>query len=214
MWSDQEQLERLITRHLDGQLTADEELAFQRALLRDPAARALMDEYRELDEAAATALANVLPADAGSDLPFDPVELAQQHRPTARHRHHYRRAWWLVPGALAACLAGLVLLYPPDAALDQQPAQPVPAWQVAENVAPVEATPGLTQLPSDYRNTDPGVRQASTAGAPRRVLRDTDREWIGIEGDDGNLYWIEVDRTRTLRGQRVDHGVRQLGGGI
>jgi len=30
------------------------------------------------------------------------------------------------------------------------------------------------------------------------IHRNTDREIIGVVGDDGNLYWIEVERTRTV----------------
>ena len=32
-----------------------------------------------------------------------------------------------------------------------------------------------------------------------RMRSDTGREVIGVVGEDGNLYWIEVDRTRTIR---------------
>jgi hypothetical protein len=32
-----------------------------------------------------------------------------------------------------------------------------------------------------------------------RVRRHTGRDVLGVVGDDGNIYWIEVDRTRTVR---------------
>ncbi len=42
------------------------------------------------------------------------------------------------------------------------------------------------------------MQNASTP-LPMRVQRDRGRETIGVLGEDGNIYWIEVDRTRTVR---------------
>ena len=55
-------IERLIVRHLDGALSADEELELNRAILRDPDAHRLLEEYRRIDEFSAAVLDQVLPA--------------------------------------------------------------------------------------------------------------------------------------------------------
>lgn len=51
-----ERIERLIVRQLDGEITPVEESELRRELLRTPQARALRDEYREIDRLAAGVL--------------------------------------------------------------------------------------------------------------------------------------------------------------
>ena len=50
---------------------------------------------------------------------------------------------------------------------------------------------------------DPGnevMRNVGHQPVPRqRIDRNTAREVFGIIGDNGELYWIEVDRIRTIR---------------
>ena len=47
-----EHIERLISRQLDGELSADQELELNQALIGSSAARALMEEYEKNDLAA------------------------------------------------------------------------------------------------------------------------------------------------------------------
>ncbi|MGI0149747.1 MAG: hypothetical protein ACREDF_09495, partial [Thermoplasmata archaeon] len=62
--------------------------------------------------------------------------------------------------------------------------------------------PVMTQAP-DRPSVGGPIRRASvnpdllrTVGTTRRS---TGRDLLGIVGDDGNVYFIEVDRTRTVR---------------
>ena len=173
-------LERLIVRQLDGELNEDEQLELNRQLIRDPEAQQLMNDYRHVDGLATRAIGRVL----GEGRPaFDPDALTQASRlPPPRHIH---RGWWLVPGAIAAALLALAIPRPtftttkvPGAAVvDRKPTAPLPI------VVP------------QADNRDDLLR---TVGMPR-IRRDTGREVFGVVGDDGNLYWIEVDRTWTVR---------------
>jgi hypothetical protein len=45
------------------------------------------------------------------------------------------------------------------------------------------------------------------------IFRDTDRELIGVIGEDGRTYWLQVDRTRTFR-DWDSPAVRLTGGGF
>jgi len=205
--NDPEQLELLITRHLDGRLSAEEELEFQRLLIRMPQARRTLEAYQQLDATAGAALHAALPA---SEPSFDPVELAQRQRSTAAHRH-YHRAWWLLPAAVAACLLLAVTTQTfwdaenlngtsPDLLVQGSDTRPTPV-----KVLPVQAEPGRL-------DSRPNVIPATAA--PRRTLRHTDRQLIGIEGEDGQIYWLELDQTRTLRGQSARGNTRLASGGI
>ena len=37
---------------------------------------------------------------------------------------------------------------------------------------------------------------------PRKIKKRTDREYIAVLGEDGQVYWLEVDRTRTIKGPK------------
>ena len=47
------------------------------------------------------------------------------------------------------------------------------------------------------------MRDVSTSPFGQRIKRDTGREVFGVVGDDGNVYWIQVDRIRTMRRPRL-----------
>ena len=185
-------LERLIVRQLDGELDEDERLELNRQLIRDPEAQQLMDDYRRIDGLATRAIGGVL----GEGQPaFDPAALTQASRLPQPRRIH--RGWWLVPGAIAAALLALAIPRPtfttPQApgptVVDRKPTAPLPI------VAP---------------QADNRENLMHTVGMPR-IQRDTGREVFGVVGDDGNLYWIEVDRTRTVRQPARRFGVPGTG---
>lgn len=46
------------------------------------------------------------------------------------------------------------------------------------------------------------MRNVGTSGP--KTWRDTGRETFGVVGDDGNIYWIGVDRTRTAKLNRSE----------
>jgi hypothetical protein len=62
----EEELERRIVRHLDGELSASEQTELYRMVLRDPALHRTLDAYTEHDRVAAEALRRVCGGDAGT----------------------------------------------------------------------------------------------------------------------------------------------------
>ncbi len=183
-------IERRIVRRIDGESTPDEKLELDRELIRDPDARQMFDAYQRIDELAADVLSDVLP-DVGES--FDPSTLAEQTAQPRRRRLH--RGFWLVPGAIAAALLAIVVPRP-GVAPEEQPAV------VQSEPATRSAIPQM-QLPYASSNGYPrdGVmRNAGNQGrVVPRVRSNTGRDVLGVIGDDGNIYWIEVDRTRTIR---------------
>lgn len=88
-------LERLISRKLDGELSADESLELDKHLIRDPSAQQLFEESERIDELARVFLGEVC---AESEERVHVAASAQE--PTRRRR-------WIgvVPAIAAACLA-------------------------------------------------------------------------------------------------------------
>ena len=205
---DPEQFELLITRHLDGRLSAGEELEFQRLLIRAPEARRALEAYERLDAAAGEALREALPV---AEPTFDPVELVRTRRSTAAHRH-YHRAWWLLPTAAAACLL-LALTTQTFQQVESPNAPPTDHLVKGPDTSPEPFKVLPAQAGPERFDSRSNVMPAAAA-APRRTLRHTDRQLIAIEGEDGQVYWLELDKTRTLRGQSARGNTRLASGGI
>jgi anti-sigma factor RsiW len=186
-------LERLIVRGLDGALSDEELLDRDRELIRNPQARALHDEYARIDSLAIDALRAAVMEER---LCFDPAALCQAEPRKANWSP--TRSWWLVPGAIAAaCLAVFVArISDPPVTPDRAPSgfvahnDPYTGNRGTQHMVPAA---GLRPNGAD----DAGLLQ--TIGATPRIQRDTGREVIGVWGEDGNLYWLEIDRTRALR---------------
>lgn len=183
MTSISEQLERMISRHLDGELSSEEELTLSREMLKNPAARDLCDQYRQLDELTSDSLVAAL----SGQVRVPDVDAAATHE-RALSRHSFaRRSWMLIPGAIAAALLAV--------AVNRLTVEPV-ATQIAEHRP---TTPQVNPLPAIQRGS--GYEQP--AGMMRNVStpirRATQRDLLGIVGDDGKVYWIEVEKRRTLR---------------
>ena len=180
-------IETLIVRQLDGTIGEDEELSLNRELIRNPEARQMRDEYRRIDAMASASLTGLLTGAPTLDVESLPTR-GEARRPRALPTR------WLVPGAIAAGLLAWTLAREPFV----RPTHERPG--VAE-VFPSVGRPIVPPLgPTDYSGD---LRQnagfASQTLARPSVKRGTGREVIGVVGDDGNLYWIEVDRTRTVR---------------
>ena len=92
------QIERLIVRRLDGELTPDEQLELDRVLLKDPAARDLLEAYGRIDRDAGDALALAL---AGSTelVTEGPIHLADRRQ---RIQPGYSKLWWSIPAAVTS----------------------------------------------------------------------------------------------------------------
>ena len=175
-----EQLERLINRSLDGDLSEDAQLELDRELIRNPAARALLDEYQGIDRGAAAALGQAF--DAARLQPI--VRVGSGALTPQRHGRRRHAVRWLIPGAIAAALLATVIPYPSFEV-------PKPSTDRLVTAPPKPISPGLNQglVP---------VRTVSTGNGAPAVHRDRGRDIIGVLGDDGNLYWIEVEKTRTV----------------
>ncbi len=131
-----EQAERLICRSLDGEATPAEEAELQGILSRDPAARALFNDYRRNDRLASLALyADV--AAAGS-----------------KSSGRFRTVWITASSAVLAAAAVVILSFLPifDRVEPVAVHQPTPT-----HTAPWHQAPSGTFV--DYRNEDYQPRQ-------------------------------------------------------
>ena len=193
-------MERLISRRLDGELTEDENLELDRELLRNPQAHRLMEEVRQMNERAGAALSQVI---GNRETALDPSSIPDRDETTRRLRHHPWR--WLIPGAIAAALAALVIPRPELGRVDPPVATtsaPSMSHQpLAAQPHPLMAQPQPGQRGDLFRN----VHLPTTR-------RDAGRDIFGVVGDDGNIYWIEVDRVRTIRRPRLRSAVLEAQG--
>lgn len=185
-------IERLIVRCLDGAITEDEQLTLNRELIRDPEARRLMDDYRRADDLAVAALGQAFGDDT---LNYDPTLLPDRAVPVQRVGIH--RGWWMATGVAAAAMLAIFVGLPP--------LSPTPGSGVADGgleiplVHAAQSSPGVGSV-------DVPMRNASMAP---RMNRRTGRDVLGVVGDDGNIYWLEVDRSRTVRRRGVAGGSLQ-----
>ncbi len=175
-----EQSERLIVRSLDGMLTSEEELELNRLLIRDPAARLLRDEYALLDSQASRAL-----REQDTDRPIDLDAVFSAATPQSNRSWRVHRGWLMIPGAIAAAVLAMVIPRPDF------------PQRMGESTRPGGGAISLTTPSDPWATHENGLMR--TVGTVPRVRSNTGREIIGVVGDDGNLYWIEVERTRTIR---------------
>lgn len=185
-----EQLERMITRRLDGELDDAESLELDRRLLRDPDSRRLLEQYEAIGHSAAS----VLGAEFGGSATA--VTLPNADVGPLRFAPAARRSWrlgLLVPGAIAAALLAVV----------------VARWQTpvttpsAERAAAPRAEWNIPQVLASQRD-----------GVQPRVNRNTAVDVIGVVGRDGSLYFLEVDRSRTVTRPSRQETVQLVTGGL
>lgn len=178
-------LELDIVRQLDGVLGPDEELALKRELIRNPSARRMAEDYEQVDRLSRQALDAVLGGESGR---FDVFQLTDIGPRRRARRSPYSMAWWMLPAAIAAAVA--------FAAVSREVATTGPT-KLAER--PSLSLGSSSVLPENQLTRD-SVRPASTSlkEPARQLIRDVDRELLGVIGEDGNIYWLEVDRMRTI----------------
>jgi hypothetical protein len=167
---DPDMLDHLITRELDGEITAAQRKALRR-MLQDPAAAALFDDYRTVDQEAGAALRTAL---------------GRSPR-VIRLRSSWERIGRAALVATAAGLAAVVWLHPgwntPTGPRTNDPLSRASA--ASWFVPPAPAGDAIEPPSTAYER--PEVR-----------VRGTQREWIVIPGDrPGTMLVIEVDRVRT-----------------
>ena len=184
-------IERLIVSRLDDALSEDEGLTLDRELIRNPEARSLLDDYKRIDELASSALKHALDSEQE---PLDFQALPPRRQSPARRPSH--RGWWLASGAVAAALLAIVVA--------RMSTTPSMDRAITDNrpIPPALSTPAMREQPGVMRN----------ASTRPRIRRNTGREIFGVIGDDGNIYWIEVDRTRTFRRPKLESGGRLVAG--
>ena len=172
-------LERLIVKRLDGALTDDEALVLDREMMRDPELRSTFEAYKRIDEWSTNALNHAVRRNERR-LDLDAITTT---RKTYRFRRPHR-GWLLIPGAIAAALLATVVPWPEF------------SEEKAPNVVRLgdHAFPTLESMP-----TAPDANPMGLMRNVNQLRRNTGREVIGVIGEDGNIYWIEVDRTRTIR---------------
>jgi len=173
-----ERTEQLINRKLDGELSEAESLDLNRALIRSPEARALLEQYARTDGLATEALAAAL--SEGSRSVYRPAEIEAWASPSHRWWTKYRRGLGIaVAAAIAALVAGL-----PQARLG--PVAPEDYQQAGDAI--VQA----------------GVSPFAQAGAqpvvdgPRRLNEQIDREVIAVYDEQTqSVYLLEMDQVRS-----------------
>jgi hypothetical protein len=171
--------ELLINRLLDGELPPHEELELNRTLIRDPELVQLRDDYRRIDEHAGSALCTLRGGSVSLGAIFD------ADRAPIRMTPRVRRGWVMIPGAIAAAWLALVI---PGPDFGGRPTES-PIVVDGRDLYPVDATGGWS---------GEAVRTPVSTSVPR-IRSQTGRDVIGVVGDDGNLYWIEVEKKRTVR---------------
>ena len=177
-----ERTELLINRYLDGELSDAQQAELHAILGRDPAARAMLDQYHRNDALVAQALRRG-------------VESTMMATAPGRRRG----AWLAIASSALAAAAVIVFSIGPQL---NQVAPVLPNTIATGRTAPILGAPStypvfdpitVPQVPTrlvDYRDDDL---------MPKRRQQLTDRELIGVRGDDGRLYIIE----RNVKSTRV-----------
>ncbi|MGB0717608.1 MAG: hypothetical protein ACPGXK_17145 [Phycisphaerae bacterium] len=201
-------IEQLISASLDGALSDEEGLDLNRTLIRDPEARRTLDEMKQVDEWSQKALHDVTISSAGIGDPAQWIEnLPQNASPRKGVRY-----WWLAVGSVAAALAAVLSHNLIQDVPDQHvPAITSPVANANTEIAPATNTiipqvSGVRPLPArpEFRvagesRPENGLMRQVSLPPQRQIKRDVQRDYYGIRGSDKAFYWIEVDRTRTVR---------------
>lgn len=181
-------IDKLISRSLDGALTEEEQLELNRELIRNPEANRIMEMSRRIDLLASETL---LMEVGTTDPPIELDTLPPQEE--NRRSRRWGRSRWLIPGAMAAAVAAFFLAQP-----DTSFIHPRQQSDSHPNV-PLVNSQGMNSAvtPMSPRGSSPDLMRR--VGIGPRIKRDTGRDVFGVVGDDGNIYWIEVDRSVTFR---------------
>lgn len=169
-------IEGLILRHLDGELTDRDRQELEAVLKDDPAARALYEEYRRLDDTAGEALGALLGHEAEETLRFP--------EPAAKPVYSVRWTWWGLPFAAAAAITLAVMI--PRLDLGGTRNVPSPEPRVADLSPSNDTKAGLAS-------------DENPAAFSPEIDRARDTQTWYIVGPDGEMYVIEQEHTRTQR---------------
>ena len=182
-------IENMIVKRLDGELAEQDELTLDRELIRNPAARDMLESYERIDRLAGAALHDAI---GTGETQVDAH--AMPRRAVANRAPSHRWIWQLATGAIAAAiLAVFVARFTPG----QSPSKPT----IADRMRP-EPIPRMIRSTPNLPGPENVMRNVGTSDP--KMWRDTGREMFGVVGDDGNLYWIGIDRTRTAKLNRSE----------
>ncbi len=172
-----ERIELLISRELDGELNADERMELDKAILRDPEVREVLDKSRRIDELAGVGLGVQITATT------EPVEL-----PSQPLRSHHSSSWWLPASVAAAIMVAAFLgLFTQKGGGDRLAVNP-------SGVSPI--LPDIVNQPLSPRENGP-IRQVGSRDGMMNGRRDSGV--FTILGEDGNLYLIQIDRVQAVQ---------------
>ncbi len=174
-----ERTEQLINRKLDGELSEEESLELNKLLIRDPRARALMEEYARMDEQAGQLIRAVVRQPVAR---IGPGEVSSW---ASGPRHQWWYSFGLV-SAVAAAITLAVLLSQRAAMLGNE--TPSSLQQMSLDSAQADTSAARPQLDCAW-NID----------GPRRETLNLDRDVIGVwDRESGSLYILEADSTQSL----------------
>jgi anti-sigma factor RsiW len=181
---DLDRLERLISRSLDHELSAEESAELERWLERDPAAERLYEQMAWVDAQVVEALHGDL---AHDDLDRD--ELVHSGLMIAPSQ---QVPWWRAAGvAVAAGIASLFWMGQPQAVTPD----------AANSTHNSQASMGL--FPNDSIWAAPAIDSAAPVdkemfGLEHTGLHDVDRKWVIMPSEEpGEYLLIEIRRVRT-----------------
>lgn len=186
------ELEARIVASLDGRLSSAQQAELDRHILREPAARAVMERYRDVDRRAAAAL----------DAAVGGMHLAVGARGESAAR-------WLRGGLMAAAAALLgvglwVALQPGWTDPSRRVTVSDPTTRPPSRGLKIAAPKAATVWVHDTAEAAPMI------DVPRRGDRVIDRQYFGAFDEDKREFYLwQVDRVRT-RVERVENVSQDL----
>ena len=188
---DDERLEILISRKLDGRLSEEESLELNRLIIRSHQARSLLEEHERIDRIAADALQNVLGREK-----TDPglVEAFSRHAVQTEKSvasHWPFGANRMGKGLAVAAVIAMALLL----------GTIMNRWSLKGPVRPVVVSPGqktdqtmIAKAPETNMLED--LQAKTMDGVDRRPGEHLSRRVLGVlDRQTGNVYMLEVGRT-------------------
>ena len=197
---EQEQLELMMIRNLDGELSRDEQAELYRRLLRDPHAHGRMDDFADIDRTAREALDQVFPRRSRAG------ELDELLGSLPPRQSKSVGAWlWRHSAAIAAVIllgAGIAFsirlhqIRQVEIAADNKkndtPVLPVPKRDF-QPVAPTRTVGTETDADALIDEAVPQIFDRSDRGT-----RSIDRGYYGVfDEENGTFYWFKLQREKT-----------------
>lgn len=192
----------MIVRYLDGELDADGRAEVSRIVLRDPAARAMMETYRVNDEKAAQAFSTLFGGQITHAI--DTETLTQEVE---------RGRWIIGARALAAAAAILLVLGislyswslsigsgPGDETLSPVVAGPVEVDELNRDIVTTSTASAETdELALSREYMEAVLREAAASESSVPAAETMQRGLIRVVDPESNqIYWLQIDRTATV----------------